>query len=438
MGYSTKNRVCFCASYKNLQQKDASILTIPTKFCYTDGDRRVFCADFLCPLYLLNFANNFCRSWLRCLYVKFPILGKKDRLTIQRVQAIALRFTLAAAFIFALPSLFFPKLMMSLYTNDSHLILLGASYLRIVGFSHLFWGISETYFYTLRSIEQVKTCTLINIFTFLLNISLNALFIFGLFHFPKLGVSGVALATAISRLVQFIICLLISSKSENVPLDLRRIFEKHSVLLNDFIHLSLPALGNCLIWGVAFSTYTAIMGHISSDIIAANSVVTVVRTFGSAFCYAVASASGIYIGKSLGAGKLSTAETDSRRALILMMITGILGGLFILAVTPFVLTVTKLSPKATEYLEVMLYINCIYIMGGAINGTLINGIFRAGGDSRFGLICDIIDMWVYAVPLGILAAFVWKLPPIIVYLLLCTDEFVKIPWVWWHYKSKNG
>ena len=188
----------------------------------------------------------------------------------------------------------------------------------------------------------------------------------------------------------------------------------------------------------AVSIYTAIMGHISSDLVAANSIVTVVRNFGAVFCYAVAGSTGIYIGKDLGAGKLKEAEEDSRRALILVMITGILGGFIIFLITPLVLQLTDLSSQASLYLKSMLYINCIYIMGGALNGTLINGIFRAGGDSRFGLICDIIDMWVYAVPLGLFAAFVWKLPPLLVYLLLCTDEFVKLPWVWKHYQSKRN
>jgi hypothetical protein len=78
-----------------------------------------------------------------------------------------------------------------------------------------------------------------------------------------------------------------------------------------------------------------------------------------------------------------------------------------------------------------------YVMGAAVNTTLIAGVFRAGGDSRFGFICDTIDMWCYAVPLGFLAAAVLKLPPMWVYFLLCTDEFVKWPWVIRHYLSRK-
>ncbi len=88
-----------------------------------------------------------------------------------------------------------------------------------------------------------------------------------------------------------------------------------------------------------------------------------------------------------------------------------------------------------HYLKYMLLINTYYVMGTAVNTTLIAGVFRAGGDTRFGLICDTVDMWCYAVPLGFIAAFALKLPVLAVYFLLCTDEFVKWPWVIKRYRS---
>ena len=363
--------------------------------------------------------------------------GKKDVKTIERVEGIALRFTFLCALCFAIPSIFFPELMMTLYTNDASLIPLGASYLRIVGVGHQFWGIAETYFQTLRSVERVKVSTCINVFTLLLNIGLNAVFIYGLFGAPKLGVQGVALATTISRIVQFIICLIYSHCTDGMKLRFSAAFEKNPILLMDFVRLSLPALANSLIWSVAFSMYTAILGHLSSDVVAANSVVAVVRSFGTVLCYAVSASAGIIIGKDIGAKKMEEAKTDSKRVMVLMVVTGFLGGLAIWAITPLALSIASLSPTAMGYLKTMLYINVFYIMGTAVNGTMINGIFRAGGDSKFGMICDIFDMWVYAVPLGFLAAFVFKLPPMVVYVLLCTDEFVKWPWVFGHYKSEK-
>lgn len=363
--------------------------------------------------------------------------GKKDIRTIEQVEGIALRFSLLAVFLLTLPSLFAPEFMMRLYTNDEALIQLGSSYLKIVAVSYLFWGLSETYFYTLRSIERVKISTMVNLFTLFLNIGLNALFIYGFFGLPRLGAAGVAIGTTVSRAVQFLICLMISRSSKDVKLRFSALFEKNTLLFQDFLKLSIPAMANTMVWGIAFSLYTAIMGHISSDVVAANSVVSVVRSFGTVFCYAVSSSAGIYIGKYIGANRMQEAKEYSKRALVLMTLTGLIGSGIILLITPYALQIADLSETAMKYLKTMLYINSVYIWGTTVNGTMINGIFRAGGDSKFGLYCDIIDMWVYAIPLGFLSAFIFRFPPMLVYALLCTDEFVKIPWVVRHYKSEK-
>ena len=170
---------------------------------------------------------------------------------------------------------------------------------------------------------------------------------------------------------------------------------------------------------------------------AANALVVVVRNLGTIFCYGIASAGGILIGKIIGENRLAEARSGARKMMKLTVISGILGGVIVLCSMPFVLRYasTTLTPTAMHYLKWMLLINTYYISGTAVNTSLIAGIFRAGGDSRFGFICDTIDMWCYAVPLGFFAAFVLKLPVLLVYFLLCTDEFVKWPWVIRHYKS---
>lgn len=161
----------------------------------------------------------------------------------------------------------------------------------------------------------------------------------------------------------------------------------------------------------------------------------VVRNLGSVLCFGIGSASGIIVGQILGENKIEEAKKVSRSLLKMSVAAGVIGGIFVFSLSPVVLHYVRLSETAMDYLQFMLYINTYYITGSAVNTVLIAGIFRAGGDSRFGFLCDTIDMWCYAVPLGLLAAFVFKLPVKIVYFLLCTDEFVKWPWVFKHFYS---
>lgn len=363
--------------------------------------------------------------------------GKRDMRAVEVVQGIALRFSMIISIGFALCAALIPNTMMKLYTDDPELIALGASYLRILSISYLCWGIIEVYFSVLRSVERVAICTVLNTFAFALNIFLNAVFIFGLFGAPKLGVVGVAIATSAARVLELIGCFIVSATSKEVKLRLLDIFTKNKVLFKDFVRLSLPALGNDIIWGTAFSMYSVIIGHLGTDAVAANSFVIVVRNLGSIFCFGVASAGSILLGKIIGENQLEAAREGAKKVIKLTIISSVIGGLIVLASMPVVMKFASesLSETAMHYLKWMLLINTYYITGAAVNTTLIAGIFRAGGDSRFGFICDTIDMWVYAVPLGFIAAFVLDLPVLVVYFLLCTDEFVKWPWVIKHYKS---
>lgn len=361
--------------------------------------------------------------------------GKGDMRAIQVVEGIALRFSMVIAILFAGCALFFPESMMRIFTNDGELIAIGASYLRFMSVSYLCWGVTEVYLAVLRSIGRVVISTAMNMLAFCLNILLNAIFIFGLFGAPKLGAMGVALATSLSRLIELAACLVVSRKSRDIKLDFRYLFVKNPLLFSDFVRLSLPALGNDVAWSVAFSMYSVIIGHLGTDAVAANSFVIVVRNFGTILCFGTASAGGILLGKIIGEGKLAEAKRDAGKLVKLTIVTGAIGGLLILAATPFVLKYASLSGQSMHYLKYMLLINTYYVMGAAVNTTLIAGVFRAGGDSRFGFICDLITMWVYAVPLGFAAAFLLRLPVMWVYFLLCTDEFVKWPWVIRHYRK---
>lgn len=363
--------------------------------------------------------------------------GKKDFRAIQAVQGIALRFSMAISAVFALAAFTVPQALMRLFTNDAELISIGAGYLRIMGITYLCWGIIEVYMSVLRSIGRVTICLALNIMTFFLNIALNAVFIFGLLGAPKLGAVGVAIATAASRVVELVGSFVVSAFSKDVKLKLLEVLRRNKVLTGDFVRLALPALGNDVSWGVAFSMYSVILGHLGNDAVAANSIVVVIRNLTTTFCFAVAGAGGILLGNVMGTGDLDKAKKYASEVMKMTVFSGAVGGVVLIAAIPLVLRFASasLSDTAMGYLRVMLWINSYYIMGAAVNTSLIAGVFRAGGDTRFGLICDSIDMWCYAVPLGFLAAFVLKLPVLWVYFLLCTDEFVKWPWVLRHYRS---
>lgn len=361
--------------------------------------------------------------------------GKKDTRTIEKIMGIAMRLSICISIVFAVMACFFPRLLMLIFTSDTALIEAGESYLHILGIAYLFMSVSQIYLCTMRSIERVIFSTAVFGSALVINICLNAIFIFGLFGLPKMGIVGVALATVIARAVELAICLIDSRHFQTIRFHISDIFSKNKVLFRDFIHYSMPAFGNEVVWGIGFSMYSVIMGHLGSDMVAANSVVVVARNFGTVVCFGIASGGAILLGKEIGENRMEDVKKDATKLCRVTFVSGIAGGLLVLLIKPLMMQMVSLSDLAVHYLNIMLYINIYYVLGQAMNTTVICGVFRSGGDSRFGFICDLIDMWVFAIPLGFLSAFVFKFPPMVVYFLICLDEFVKIPFVYKHYKS---
>ena len=361
--------------------------------------------------------------------------GKKDTDTIQKVMGIAFKLSLIVCTLFALASIFIPNTIMKIYTNDIELIEIGAEYLRIIAISYVLLSFSQVYLSVLRSVERANISTIISSIALITNVCLNAVFIFGLFGAPKLGVVGVAIATAIARIIETILCIIDLLHNKVFKFKLRFILEWDKPLFLDYLKYSIPALLNDMVWTFAFSTYSIIMGHLNADVVAANSVASTVRNLCTVVCYGISSGGTVLIGKEIGENRLEDAKRDSDRLLKTAIISGIVTGGIILLSRPIVFECFILTERAYDYLNFMLIVSSYYIVGQVFNTITIAGIFRAGGDSRFGLICDTINMWVVSVPLGFIAAFVLKLPPMAVYFILCFDEFWKIPFVYKHYKS---
>ena len=384
-------------------------------------------------MFILNLVYSGISSGVIMLAAQY--WGKQDTLTIERIMGIGMRISILISTVFFILAFFFPALLMRIFTNDMQLVSTGIPYLKIVSFSYLFMSISQVYLCTMRTIERVIFATAANASALLLNILLNAVFIFGLLGAPKMGIAGVALATTIARGIEFVICMLDALKFKTIRFRPSTIFERHKLLFADFMKYSLPAFGNEVSWGLAFSMYSVIMGHLGSDIVAANAVVVVARNLGTVACFGIANAGAILLGKSIGAGLMETVKADASKFCKITFISGMIGGIFIFLLRPLFMNMADLTATAQGYLNIMLFINMYYVLGQAMNTAVICGVFRSGGDSKWGFICDTIDMWGYAVPMGFFTAFALKLPPMWVYFIICTDEFVKIPFVYKHYKS---
>ena len=359
--------------------------------------------------------------------------GKQDRISVEKIFAYVMKTTAVVSFVFFLAGLCFPNALMRIFTNEQPLIDGGAIYLRTVSLSFFLTGISQIYLCMLKNTGKATKSSVISATSVIINIVLNAVLIYGLFGFPKLEIAGAALATVIARAIEVIWCILETAKKDSIKLKSSYIVHDDKSLRHDFWKYTIPVLGNEIVWGVGFTMYSVIMGHLGTDAVAANSIANIVKNLVACFCLGLGSGGGIMVGNELGAGKSELAKEYGRKLCKLSIICGAVSGLFLLAISPLILAVTDLSDTATGYLRWMLVMCSYYMVGKSVNGTTIAGIFCAGGDSKFGFLCDTVTLWCITVPLGLIAAFVLKLPVLAVYFIVNLDEIIKLPAVYWHY-----
>lgn len=355
--------------------------------------------------------------------------GKGDRRTLEDIFNMILRFCGVISVLFFLACEFIPGPLMHIFADDASLIAIGSSYLRIAGWSYLFTGISQCYLTMMKVSDHVRPGAIISSCAVLLNICLNAVFIFGLFGMPAMQAKGAALATTISRIAELILCVAVSSGSSYIHPAFGRFFKQSRELASDFIRQCLPLLGGSLCWGVGFTSYTAIMGHLGTDAAAANSVAAVVRDLICCMCNGIGSAAGIMVGNELGAGRLDMGKAYGTKLKNISYVIGFFSTALVLAVTPLIVRMVVLTPQARNYLTGMMVIMSFYMIGRCVNTVTINGVLDGGGDTVFDMYSLIVCMWLIAIPLALVGAFVLHWSPLAVYACTCLDEVGKIPWV---------
>lgn len=359
--------------------------------------------------------------------------GKGDYTGISQVFSLVTKICGCIAVVFLAGTLFFPEQLMRILTNEETLIVLGSEYLRVIGISYVFSGIAQIFLAIMKNCGAVNMSTLINGVMVILNIALNAVFIFGLSGFPKMGIKGAALATVLATVVQFLWSVgYVLCRIRAVKFSLRSCEKK---LFGRFWQKTVPLLINNLAWGIGFSMYSVIMGHMGTDAVAANGIANISKNLVVCFCLGLGNAGSIIVGNRLGADRLQEAKEVGETLTKTAIIAGIVSGIVLIALSPFITKMVDLTPTARGYLQKMLLISSYYIAGKSVNCMTIGGIFAAGGDSKFGMLCDSVTLWCIIVPLGCICAFILKLPVMVVYFVLNLDEIIKLPVVYKHYKK---
>ncbi len=362
--------------------------------------------------------------------------GKGDIKTIEKILGLALRWAVYVSTFFTLAAIFFPIQLMHIFSSEADVIEQGAQYMRIVALAYIPAAFTIVYLNVMRSVERVIISTIVYSLSLVVNIVLNAVLIFGLMGVPAMGVKGAAIATMIARYCEFIIVIVYSTLiNKQVRVRIKNLLRTERILVLDFVKYALPVTINELLWGSGASMVTAVIGHLGKSAVAASSVAQVVRQLAMVVTFGLANATAIVLGKTIGEGKIKEARSYSVRFLKMTLVLGIIGAAIILSISPVITRFMTLGQEAEEYLRGMMYVMSYFVFASSFTLILIVGVFRAGGDTKYGLFLDCASLWCIAIPFGAIAAFWLKLPVVAVYIILTCDELLKLPFCFIRYRS---
>lgn len=354
--------------------------------------------------------------------------GKKKLKPIPNIIGVALRFGIAISATLFVLVLLFPTQILGLLANDTAVIAEGIKYLKIICFSYIIFTATNILVTSLRSIGIVKIGYIISASTLLINVCLNYCLIWGKFIFPELGIRGAAIATLIARCVELLIVIFYLKYKENTfNLSVRKLVRIDNSYIRDYVKVSSPVLLNQALWGIAQMVQTAVLGHMGATAIAANSIATVVFQVLSVLCYGAASASGIVVGRRIGAGITKDSLKQLVRTLeVTFLILGVFSGLAIFIARKPILSFYNISEEARALAMQFMAILSIATVGTAYQMAVDSGIIRGGGDTSFSAKLNIISMWCIVIPFSMLAAFKFGAAPIVVFFLLKWDQLYKV------------
>lgn len=364
--------------------------------------------------------------------------GKHEIEPIRKVLGMSLITATCVALIFTLVATLMPEAVLGFYTDDTEVIDLGSSYLRIVGFTYIPVAIATAYIAVLRSIQLIRLTIIATVSALTFKTILGYGLIFGIGGLPELGVRGAAIGTASGWTLELVL-LLILTYTQKTPLAANplTLFSFDRAFFGRVLKTVWPAVANELFWSFGITTYYAIYAHIGTDSIAAVNINATIEELGFVVFMGLANGCAVMVGNRIGARKKDEAYEIVRRVIIIGVSLAVIVGVIIFFLRDVVVGRYDLSPSGVKNVRMLMLMMACTLWIRMFNFSTFVGALRAGGDTRFALIMEICSIWLIGGPAAYIAAFVFHLPVYYVYLAVSIEEIAKAFVSGWRFKSKK-
>ena len=351
--------------------------------------------------------------------------GKKDTQSIRKVVSIGIKFALAVGLLSSLVAVLFPQWVIRAFTTEPGVIQEGAAYVQIVGFTYLFFSVSQVMIAAMRSVETARIGLYISCMALVINVCLNYVFIFGHFGFPAMGVRGAALATLVSRILEMCVGVgYVFFVDKKLRFGLKDLLHTDRQLLRDFIRYGLPVIGGQVVWAINSLANTKILGYYSAGVIAAASITGMLHNLVYVWMNGMSSAVGIITGKTVGAGQYEKMKEHSKTVQMIFLFVGLISGAAVFLARDGFISLYNASPEAQAYSRQFINVISVTIIGTCYQAACLFGLVKSGGDISFVFKNDTIFVFLVVIPSSLLAMWLGA-PPWVVFACLKCDQILK-------------
>lgn len=346
---------------------------------------------------------------------------------IRRLSGIALRLGLIIGICIVAICAIMPDLLLGIFTTSPEIIAEGKSYLAIIQWTFILYILTNVMMAALRSVGTVNISFYISLVSLLVNVGINYTLIFGKFGAPEMGIRGAAVGTLVARILEFLIVVIYILKIDKKlhMFSNGELWKVDKVLRKDFKKVYLPTVGSQVIWGLSIPMQTAILGHLSADAIAANSVATTFYQYLKVIVIAMSSTSAVMIGNTIGRGDRNAVKAAGRTLSVIDVLIGLVLGIALILLRKPLLSLYSLTDSATTMAIHLILIMGFIMVGMSYQMPVSMGIIQGGGDVRFTMKMNMISTWLIVMPLSFMAAFWWNLPVEAVVVFVQSDQIFK-------------
>ena len=351
--------------------------------------------------------------------------GKQQTAPIRRLVCLGLRLEAALSMLFFAVVSLWPAQCVGLFVTDAAIIAEGVRYLRVIRFTFPFFAVTTVLLGAMRSVETVSLALKVSVVSLVTNCVINYILIFGRFGAPELGVVGAAIGTLAARTLECgIVCVYVFCRDRKLQLRAAELGRSDPALRGDYFRTSVPIVLQAAMWGVLNAIQTAILGHMTASAVAAYSISSTAFLLLKVTSVGACTAASIMVGKQIGSGGKQLRTMVYTMQLLFVGLGAALGIVLFFLRIPL-LRVYRISDETRYLANAFFLIQSVVLLTMSYQMPTNAGILRGGGDTRFALVLDLISFWAIVIPLSYLAAFRWHASPIVVVMLLNSDQVFK-------------